>query len=209
MNARQIFDHYFRQCPLVGIIRGVAPDDAQGIAKALFDGGLRIIEVPLNSPDPFASIRNIADLLGDRALVGAGTVLDSSQVERVKDSGGRLVVSPNTSARVIERTVEAGLVSCPGFFTPSEAFEALACGAHALKFFPAEAASPATVKAQRAVLPEDVPLLVVGGATADSLQPWLDAGADGFGLGSSLYKPGQSPSQTLDKARAFVAAVGR
>lgn len=209
MSARELFDRYFDQCPLVGIIRGVTPGEAAGIGRALFDGGIRIIEVPLNSPDPFSSIERIAADLGEEALVGAGTVLDPEDVQRVRDAGGRIVVSPNTSPAVIRATVEAGMVSSPGIFTPSEAFTALENGAHALKLFPAEAASPKVVKSIRAVLPKDVPLLVVGGVTPDSVARWIDAGADGFGLGGGLYKPGQSAEETLEKARAYVAAVKR
>lgn len=208
MSAREMFDRYFRQCPLVGIIRGVTPADAAGIGRALFDGGLRIIELPLNSPDPFASIRTIADSLGEDALVGAGTVLDPADVQKVKDAGGRIIVSPNMNPAVIEATVQAGLVSSPGIFTPTEAFAALEAGAHALKLFPAEAASPAVVKALRAVLPKDVPLIIVGGVTPEAIGGWLEAGADGFGLGGGLYRPGQSAEETLAKARAYVAAVG-
>lgn len=209
MTARETFDHYFGECPLVAIIRGVTPAEAIPIARALVDGGIRIVEVPLNSPEPFDSIRAIADALGDSALVGAGTVLDAKDVGRVAGAGGRLVVSPNMDPAVIKATIGAGLVSCPGFLTPTEAFKALECGAHALKLFPAEAASPTVVKALRAVLPRNVPLIVVGGVTADSVGAWLDSGANGFGLGSALYRPGQTPGETLAKARAFVESVKR
>ncbi|HEU4810223.1 MAG TPA: 2-dehydro-3-deoxy-6-phosphogalactonate aldolase [Sphingomicrobium sp.] len=205
----ELFHRYFDQCPLVAIIRGVTPAEAADVGQALFDSGIRIIEVPLNSPDPFSSIRIIAGLLGEDALVGAGTVLDPADVRRVKEAGGRIVVSPNTNTAVIEATVAAELVSSPGFFTPSEAFAAIESGAHALKLFPAEAASPKVVKAIRAVLPEDVPLLIVGGVTPESVSGWLDAGADGFGLGGGLYKPGQSVEETLDKACAYVEALRR
>lgn len=209
MSARQLFDHYFGRCPLVAIIRGVTPAEAAAIGRSIFDGGIGIIEVPLNSPDPFSSIERIAAELGEEALVGAGTVLDPSDVARVRDCGGRLVVSPNTNVHVIRATVEAGLVSSPGFFTPSEAFVAIEAGAHALKLFPAESASPKVVKSLRAVLPKDIPLLVVGGVTPDSVRGWLDSGADGFGLGGGLYKPGQSAEQTLAKAQAYVEAIGQ
>lgn len=205
----ELFHRYFDQCPLVAIIRGVTPAEAADVGQALFDSGIRIIEVPLNSPDPFSSIRIIAGLLGEDALVGAGTVLDPADVRRVKEAGGRIVVSPNTNTAVIEATVAAELVSSPGFFTPSEAFAAIESGAHALKLFPAEAASPKVVKAIRAVLPEDVPLLIVGGVTPESVSGWLDAGADGFGLGGGLYKAGQSVEETRDKARAYVEALRR
>ena len=209
MSAVEDFHRYFGECPLVAIIRGVTPSEAEAIAGALYEGGIRIIEVPLNSPEPLDSIHAIAASFGDRALVGAGTVLDPADVARVKDAGGRLVVSPNTDIPVIEAAVAAGMVSSPGYFTPSEAFDAILAGAHAIKLFPAEAASPKVVKAQKAVLPKDVPLIVVGGVTPESIPAWIDAGADGFGLGGGLYKPGQDAESTLEKARAYVAAVKR
>ena len=198
---------YLEQCPLVAIIRGVTPGDCEAIGQSAFDAGIRIIEVPLNSPDPLRSIRKLAASLGDRALIGAGTVLDPAQVEQVKDAGGRLIVSPSTDPAVIRAAVAAGLISSPGYFTPSEAFTAIEAGAHALKLFPAEGATPALLKAQKAVLPKEVPVIVVGGVTPDSMRSWRDAGADGFGLGSGLYKPGQSPAETADKARAYIAGL--
>jgi 2-dehydro-3-deoxyphosphogalactonate aldolase len=204
MNPKDEIRRRLDECPLVAIIRGVTPDDAEAIGEALYGAGLRIIEVPLNSPDPLESIRRIAGRLGDRALVGAGTVLDPADVERVKEAGGRLIVSPNTYPPVIEATARAGLVSSPGYFTPSEAFRAIRAGAHALKLFPAENATPKTVKAQRAVLPRDVPILVVGSVTPDAMRQWIEAGADGFGLGSGVYKPGQSAEETAMRARAYV-----
>ena len=167
MSAVEDFRRYFAECPLVAIIRGVTPTDAEEIAAALYEGGIRIIEVPLNSPQPLESIRVIAEKFGHRALVGAGTVLDPDDVARVKDAGGRLIVSPNTDIPVIEATVAAGMVSSPGYFTPSEAFDAILAGAHSIKLFPAEAASPKVVKSQKAVLPKDVPLIVVGGVTPE------------------------------------------
>jgi 2-dehydro-3-deoxyphosphogalactonate aldolase len=207
VSASELFDRYFRQCPLIGIIRGVTADQALATARALYAGGIRIIEVPLNSPDPLKSISSIADALGDDALVGAGTVLTVDDVERVKQARGQLVVSPNMNPEVIGATVAAGMVSCPGIFTPTEAFAALRAGATVIKLFPAEAASPKVVKAMRAVLPKDSTLLIVGGVTPESMRGWLDAGANGFGLGGGLYKPGQSPEETLQKARAYVAAL--
>lgn len=209
MSAIEDFRRYFADCPLVAIIRGVTPADAEAIGDALVAGGIRIIEVPLNSPDPLESIRRLASRLGDQALIGAGTVLDPGQVREVEQAGGRLIVSPNTDKAVIGAAAAAGLVSSPGYFTPSEAFAAIKAGAHALKLFPAEGASPQVIKAQKAVLPKTVPLLVVGGVTPENMQPWLDAGADGFGLGSGLYKPGQSPDETAAKARAYAAGMAR
>lgn len=206
MNPNDIFDAHLRACPLVAILRGLTPVDAVGVGEALRDAGIRIIEVPLNSPDPLRSIELLASYLGDELLIGAGTVLEVEQVFKVRDAGGRIIVSPSTDVEVIAATAQSGLVSAPGYFTPTEAFQALKAGAHALKLFPAEAASPKVVKAQRAVLP-NVPLLVVGGVTPESMSAYLEAGADGFGLGSSLYRPGQSPSEVGRQARAYVSAL--
>ena len=207
MSASELLRTYLDQCPLVAIIRGVTPDDAEAIGDAIFEGGIRIIEVPLNSPDPLKSIERLAKRFGERTLVGAGTVLKPDDVARVRDSGGRIIVSPDTNTEVIAAAAAAGLVASPGYFTPSEAFAAIRAGAQSIKLFPAEAASPAVVKAQKAVLPKDVPLIVVGGVTPESVPEWLAAGADGFGLGGGLYKPGQDAAATLEKARAYVTAV--
>jgi 2-dehydro-3-deoxyphosphogalactonate aldolase len=204
MNPLDQLRRRLDECALVAIIRGVTPGEAEAIGEAIFDAGIRIIEVPLNSPEPLASIERLARRFGESALIGAGTVLDAADVARVRGAGGRVIVSPNTYPPVIEAAAAAGLVSLPGFFTPSEAFTALRAGATGLKLFPAEGASPAVVKAQRAVLPKDVPLLVVGGVSPGNMQPWLDAGAQGFGLGSGLYRPGQSAQETGAKARAYV-----
>lgn len=209
MSALELFRSLFEQCPLVAIIRGVEPDEAEAFGQAIFDAGIRIIEVPLNSPEPLKSIERLADAFGDRALIGAGTVLDAAQVTEVKNAGGQLIVSPSTDAAVIRASVAAGLVSSPGYFTPSEAFTAVNAGAHALKLFPAEGASPAVLKAQKAVLPPDVPVIVVGGVRPDNMGQWLDAGAAGFGLGSGLYKPGRSPAETGELARAYVEGLRR
>ena len=209
MSAVEDFRRYFAECPLVAIIRGVTPAEAEGIASALYDGGIRIIEVPLNSPQPLDSIRIIAERFGGRTLVGAGTVLDPEEVLKVRDAGGRLIVSPNTNTAVIEATVAAGMISSPGYFTPSEALAAIQAGAHSIKLFPAEAASRKVVKSQKAVLPKDIPLIVVGGVTPDAIPGWLEGGADGFGLGGGLYQPGQDAQTTLEKARAYVEAVSR
>ncbi len=203
----ELFRHYFDPCPLVAIIRGVTPDEVVAVGEALLAAGIGIIEVPLNSPDPIESIRRLSTAMGDRALIGAGTVLTVKQVHDVKAVGGRLIVSPNANVAVIAASAAAGLVSAPGIFTPTEAFAAIEAGATALKLFPAEAASPAVVKAQRAVLPRDVPLLIVGGVGSDTMAPWLAAGADGFGLGSGVFKPGQNAAEVGAQARAYVAAL--
>ena len=207
MTALADFTRYLAECPLIAIIRGVRPDEVEAVGEAIIGAGIRIVEVPLNSPDPFTSIERLAKRFGDEALIGAGTVLDPDDVKRAARAGGRIIVSPSTDAAVIREAWDEGLVAAPGFFTPSEAFCALKAGAHALKLFPAEAASPAVLKAMKAVLPNDVPLLVVGGVKPDTMRPWLQAGARGFGLGSGLFKPGRSAAEIADAARAYVAGV--
>ena len=207
MSAKELLHRYLDECPLVAIVRGLTPDDAEAIGDAVWEGGIRIIEVPLNSPDPLQSIERLAKKFGDEVLVGAGTVLDPTDVGKVWDAGGRIIVSPDTNIDVIAATVAIDLVSSPGYFTPSEAFAAIRAGATALKLFPAEAATPAVLKAQLAVLPNDIPVLAVGGVTPDNMRPWLNAGATGFGLGGGLYRAGQSPEETLAKARAYVAGL--
>jgi 2-dehydro-3-deoxyphosphogalactonate aldolase len=207
VNPKRLFRHYLDQCPLIAIIRGVTPADVEAIGDAVYDGGIRIIEVPLNSPDPLKSIEKLAAKFGERMLVGAGTVLRAEEVQHVKDVGGRIIVSPDTNVEVIAAAATAGLVSSPGYFTPSEAFAALRAGAHTLKLFPAEGATPAVLKAQLAVIPKDVPILAVGGIKPDNMRPWLDAGASGFGLGGGLYQAGQSAEDTLAKVRAYVAGL--
>jgi 2-dehydro-3-deoxyphosphogalactonate aldolase len=209
MSAIELLHRYLDECPLVAIIRGVTPDEAEAIGEAIYEGGIRIVEVPLNSPDPLKSIERLAARFGDRMLVGAGTVLDAADVKRVRDVAGRIIVSPDTNIEVIAAAAEAGLVASPGYFTPSEAFAAIRAGATSLKLFPAEGAAPAVLKAQLAVIPKHVPVLAVGGITPDNMRPWLDAGAAGFGLGGGLYKPGQTAAETLEKARAYVAGLGQ
>jgi 2-dehydro-3-deoxyphosphogalactonate aldolase len=201
------FDAAFERCPLVAILRGVKPDEVEAIGDALVTAGFTLIEVPLNSPDPFDSIARLAEKLAGRAVVGAGTVLKPFDVDRVRDAGGTMIISPNADTRVIELSAQQGLVSLPGIVTPTEAFAALDAGATALKLFPAEGSSPAVLKAMRAVLPKAVRMLPVGGIAPDTMQPWREAGANGFGLGSALYKPGYSADQVADRARAFVAAL--
>lgn len=207
MTAEADFTRYLADCPLVAIIRGVTPDEVVAVGEAILSAGIHIIEVPLNSPHPFESIDRLAQALGPRALVGAGTVLDTLSVARVKDAGGRLVVAPNTNAQVIAAAVEAEMVATPGYFTPTEAFTALDAGAQALKLFPAEGASPAVLKAQRAVLPKQVPVLVVGGVQPGDMPKWRDAGANGIGLGSGVYTPGRSPDEVHARAKAYVEAA--
>lgn len=209
MTPLERFTRHLAACPLVAIVRGIRPDEADAVGEALVEAGIRIIEVPLNSPDPLDTIARLSARFGDRATIGAGTVLDPDDVARIADVGGRIIVSPHADPAVIAATVAAGLVSAPGYFTPTEAFAALKAGAHALKLFPAEAAGPSVLKAQRAVLPRHVPILMVGGITPDNMRDYLAAGADGFGLGSGLYSPGRSATDVAERARSYVAALAR
>lgn len=189
--------------PLIAILRGIRPDEVEAAGEVLVEAGFTLIEVPLNSPEPLVSIERLARRLGTRAIVGAGTVLTPGQVAQVQDAGGAMIVSPNTDVAVIAESARRCMVSLPGYFTATEAFAALAAGASGLKLFPAEAASPAVIKAQRAVLPKDVPLFAVGGIGPDTMAPWLQAGANGFGLGSALYKAGATTQEIAANARAF------
>jgi 2-dehydro-3-deoxyphosphogalactonate aldolase len=191
--------------PLVAILRGLTPAEAPAIGAALFAAGFRVLEVPLNSPQPLQSIAALARALPD-ALVGAGTVLTEEEVRLVQDAGGRLIVSPNFDARVVEAAATRGLACLPGIVTPSEAFAALAAGASGLKLFPAEMVSPAAVKALRAVLPPEVLLLPVGGITPTTMTAYRAAGANGFGIGSALYSPGKDAAAVATSARAFADA---
>ena len=206
-DPAQLLNTAMSRCPLVAILRGVRPDEVAAIGDALVDAGFAMIEVPLNSPDPLGSIALLANRYGPDVLIGAGTVLRVADVNAVAAAGGRLIVSPNVDAAVIRESVAQGLVSLPGYQTPSEAFAALHAGTHGLKLFPAEAASPAVLKAQRAVLPAAIPLFAVGGVGVDTLHVWMDAGAQGAGLGSALYKPGMTAHDVATRARAFVAAL--
>ncbi|MBW6527724.1 2-dehydro-3-deoxy-6-phosphogalactonate aldolase [Sphingomonas sp. RHCKR7] len=201
------FDAAFRQAPLVAILRGLTPAEAPAVGEALVAAGFTLLEVPLNSPDPFDSIRLLAERLAGRAMVGAGTVLTTDDVARVRDAGGTLIVSPNTDADVIRASAAAGLISMPGYFTASEGFAALAAGATALKLFPADGTIPAYLKAQRAVLPKAARMLAVGGITPHNMAEWRAAGADGFGLGSNLYRPGKSAEAVGKDARQYIAAL--
>jgi len=193
--------------PLVAILRGITPVEAEPVAEVLIAAGFTMIEVPLNSPQAFDSITRLAHRFADATLIGAGTVLTPAEVRDVANAGGSLIVSPNSNPAVIEATRAATLLSMPGFFTPTEGFAALAAGAHALKLFPADEAAPAFLRAQGAVLPKNVPVFAVGGISVATLPAWAAAGADGFGLGSALYRADKSIDQVARDARAFVEAM--
>ena len=197
---------YLADLPLIAILRGVRPDEIIDVGDALVAAGFRVIEIPLNSPEPLDSIERLATHLGESAVVGAGTVLSTDDVTSVGAVGGRLIVSPNMKPSVIEATKAAGLFSAPGVATPTEGFAALDAGADALKLFPAEAITPAIVKAWRAVVPHHVPLMPVGGVSPDTMQPYMTVGATGFGLGSALYKAGMDADTVAANARAFAHA---
>lgn len=192
--------------PLIAILRGLAPDKAAAVGDALCEAGLRALEVPLNSPHPLESIRILRDRLDGRVLVGAGTVLTADQAAAVADAGGEMIVSPNTDTGVIARTKALGLLSVPGFLTPSEAFSALAAGADALKLFPAEIAGRAGLKAMRAVLPAETRIYPVGGISPESIADWHAAGATGFGIGSALFTPDMTAGEIARRAGSFLAA---
>jgi 2-dehydro-3-deoxyphosphogalactonate aldolase len=196
-----------KQCSIAAILRGVKPDEIDAVGDALVDAGVTVMEVPLNSPQPFESIRRLAARHGTRALIGAGTVLDVSDVARVKDAGGRLMVAPNFDPDVVRAAKAAGLTALPGVMTPSEGFAALKAGADGLKLFPAEIIPPAVFKAWRAVLPADTVLLAVGGVGVENIATYREAGASGYGIGSALYKPGRSAAEIGKLARALVAAA--
>jgi 2-dehydro-3-deoxyphosphogalactonate aldolase len=203
----EAFGDWLKRWPLVAILRGIKPGEALDIGTMLVETGFTIIEVPLNSPEPYASIVRLVKRLGDKALVGAGTVTDWEQVTKVADAGGRVIVMPHADERVVEAAKRRNLFVVPGFATPTEAFRMIHAGADAIKLFPAEANPPKVLKALRAVLPREVPILPVGGITPQNMNEYWIAGADGFGLGSALYKPGMTVEQVEQSAAAFGLAL--
>ena len=201
-----MLQRYLDRLPLVAILRGVTPEEAVPVGRALVEAGFAIVEVPLNSPRPLESIRLLARELGEDVLVGAGTVTTVAQVAEVAWAGGRIVVMPHGDPAVVRVAKAAGLVCTPGIATPTEAFAALEAGADALKLFPAELLSPAVLRAMRSVLPAGTRLLPVGGITPEGMGAYVAAGAAGFGLGSALYRPGDAAEAVGERAAAFVAA---
>jgi len=204
MNPPNLRD-YLRPLPLVAVLRGITPDEIEAIGEALVDNGFRILEVPLNSPDPFESIARLARRFGDRCLTGAGTVLKVEDVARVADAGGKLIVMPHGDVAIVREAKRLGLVCLPGVATTTEAFAALDAGADGLKMFPAEQLSPAVLKAWRAVLPKDTLVFPVGGIRPDNMAPYWAVGANGFGTGSNLYQPGADPDAVRAVAAQYAA----
>lgn len=191
---------------MIAILRGVKPDQVVDIGAALISSGISMIEVPLNSPEPFLSVQSLSQKFSDQAIIGAGTVLTVDDVEKVHKAGGTLIVSPNCNIDVIKRTKELGMASWPGVMTPTESFQALDAGADGLKFFPSELIGPTGLKAMKAVLPKDVPTYAVGGVSPENLAEWAKAGADGFGIGGGIYKVGMGADEVRERADKFVAA---
>jgi 2-dehydro-3-deoxyphosphogalactonate aldolase len=198
---------WMERCPVIAILRGIKPAEAESIGHALEDAGVRIVEVPLNSPDPLQSIATLARIFGDRMLVGAGTLTDPAQVAQVVDAGGRLIVTPHAELSVVRAAKDAGLFAVPGFFNPTEAFALLKAGADAIKLFPAEVLGPPMLKALKAVLPKDTLVVPVGGISDKSIPSWIAAGANGFGAGSSIYMPGDDAKAVMQKAKRLLDAL--
>jgi 2-dehydro-3-deoxyphosphogalactonate aldolase len=194
------------ECGLIAILRGITTGEVDAVGQALFEAGIRVAEIPLNSPDPFTSIQKMSMAFKGKLIVGAGTVLSPQDVNLLKAYGGQISVSPDCNEAVIVRSRELGMEPLPGVFTPTEAFTAIRSGATHLKLFPAEAASPLTVKAWRAVLPKHVKLYAVGGITPSNMQSWIDVGVAGFGIGSNIYKQGFAPADVAKSAKEFVTA---
>lgn len=203
----ETFGDWLNRWPLIAILRGIKPGEALDIGATLVETGFTIIEVPLNSPEPYASIMRLAKRFGDKALVGAGTVTDWEQVSKVADAGGKVIVLPHADERVVEAAKRRNLFVVPGFATPTEAFRMIGAGADAIKLFPAEASPPKVLRSLLAVLPKEIPVLPVGGITPNSMKDYWDAGAGGFGLGSSLYKPGDAAAKVAQAAADFRLAL--
>jgi 2-dehydro-3-deoxyphosphogalactonate aldolase len=198
---------WLARCPVIAILRGIQPNEAGSIGDVLEEAGVVIVEVPLNSPDPLASIATLSRAFGDRMLIGAGTVMDAEKVAEVSEAGGRLIVTPHTELSVVRAAKRAGLFAVPGFFNPTEAFSLLKEGADAIKLFPAEVVGPPMLKAMRAVLPRDALVVPVGGIDSSNIASWAAAGADGFGAGSSIYRPGDDARTVKEKAKSLIAAA--
>jgi len=205
--AAKPLTHWLNACPLVAILRGIRPEEAVPVGEALFDAGFRILEVPMNSPNPLDSIARLADRFGDRALIGAGTVMDCGAVRRIAMAGAQLIVMPHAAPDIVGKAKVLNMIAMPGFATPTEGFAMIAAGADALKLFPAEAFTPAMLRGLRAVLPPEMPVLPVGGMDETTMPAWQQAGAAGFGIGSALYKPGRPVAEIAERARRLMTVM--
>jgi 2-dehydro-3-deoxyphosphogalactonate aldolase len=200
------WDEVLSDLPLIAILRGITPDEAAEVAEALCQAGLKCLEVPLNSPSAMDSIRRLREAVGERAMIGAGTVLTVEAVADAAAAGAQMIIAPNTDEAVIGAAKQAGMIAAPGVFTPTEAFRAIDAGADALKLFPAEAAGPPVLRTMKAVLPPSVPVFPVGGVTPEVMRAYREAGAAGFGIGSAIYRPGVTAQEACERAAAFVRA---
>lgn len=201
------FVEWLNQCPVIAILRGIRPEEVEEVFDALFEAGIRIAEIPLNSPEPFLSIQAVAQRYGDRMLLGAGTVTQAIQVQQVIENGGRLIVTPHAEPSIVHSAKSAGLIAVPGFATATEAFSMLDAGADALKLFPADHGGIALFKALRAVLPVETRIIPVGGVDASSISSWKDAGVAGFGIGSALYRAGDSAKVVAERAQSLLQLI--
>ncbi len=204
-----LLETWLNKIPVVAIIRGVRPEEANEIGAAILEAGIGVIEVPLNSPKPFESIENLVTSLGDQCVIGCGTLLNLEQAQRVADAGGKIAVSPNTNVDVIKRCIELDMLPMPGWCTPTEAFAAYHAGARYLKLFPAGSFGAGHVKATRAVLPDDAKILAVGGVGAHNASEWLSAGVNGFGIGSEIYQAGRSATEVYQRASEIVVTINQ
>jgi len=202
-----LWNEKFKEMPLVAILRGLSPEEAIDVSTVLVEAGIKILEVPLNSPNPLESISKMKAHFMDQAIIGAGTVLTGEAAKQVHDNGGELIVAPNLNADVAAMSKKCGMIYCPGILTPTEAFNALALGADALKIFPADAHPPSYIKSIRAVLPRDTTIIPTGGVEPDTIATYYQVGANGFGAGSSLYKPGKSLNEIAEMAAKLVSAT--
>jgi len=208
MSNRQQFDEALKACPIIAILRGIKPDEVIEVADALCASGIRIVEVPLNSPDALHSISKLVSSLGERMVIGAGTVTDPQMVDAISDAGGQIIVSPNTDSGVLAGTHVLNMVAIPGVMTPTDIFHAIRHGAEFVKLFPADQLGPKFLKSVRATLPDHLGVVAVGGVNAETASDWLAAGAVGLGCGGSLYRPGDPADVVAKKAADLVAAIG-
>jgi 2-dehydro-3-deoxyphosphogalactonate aldolase len=207
MNNQRKIDNWLDRMPIIAILRGVKPDEVVAIGKAIYAAGIGIMEVPLNSPEPFDSISKLSEAFGRECVVGCGTLVKKSDIKKVARAGGKIAVTPNSNPSLIKKCIKSGLIPAPGWATPSEAFAAYKAGARILKLFPASSFGIAYLTAVKAVLPKDARILAVGGVGSTNAADWIAAGIDGFGIGSEIYKPGLTADEVGDRAKQIVTAI--